>query len=723
MASASASMASASALAAPPPALASLPSLLEAAQQPWLNAAEAVCGSLLYLDAGAAEAARDSCGGARFLLGLGALGACALEGASPDDARLASALDAAAPVATLTFAITSLLTEASAGILAAAAAHPSARRLVVLSALSEQAQAWQLGAEGFDDYAEALAERLLPRRLEVEVRHAPLLGLSALDGGAFALCSAGAAARLSRAAGMAARADGPGDGGGDEAALLAHEAAALAAALGRRPEAFGIGPAAQRLARELAALPPPRAAPGASAAPPPIAVVFVDRSLDLASPSARSGHWLDAALALLPPLEAAEALRAPFDARARAALGSLLARSDRDAALLLRRWLKEALRAEGVPPPVRAKAGAAAAGELRAYAEALAGRRGQRWLAAMGAAAAAALEAPGMHAWLASASAQRQLLAAAAADDGAGLLATCLDACAAAGRSHGLLDASDALELLLCAYSACGGAASSPFTLAGERQLREALGGALAAAMAAERSLRRTGAGGGGGGGPLRALPALAAAAAAAASSGGGGAEPEGGEYAAAADRLAASDAAGEAFVRLRAAAAARATLRDLRSLLPSGASGGDVFGGGGRAGAELSPLLAQLVERLALRSEVPDAVPAAPAPSALKGLLGLGLGRLRAGLQGGGGDVGGAGGGGGGGGAGARGLHEHEAVLIFVVGGISVSEARAVRRVLDRHPVVLGPPPAVVVGGSRWLAPGDAAAAFFGAPGRVVCV
>lgn len=52
-------------------------------------------------------------------------------------------------------------------------------------------------------------------------------------------------------------------------------------------------------------------------------------------------------------------------------MAQLLGKRGRDAAMYARKWLKDALRVEKLAPPVRSKAGAVAAAELRAYAEAL----------------------------------------------------------------------------------------------------------------------------------------------------------------------------------------------------------------------------------------------------------------------------------------------------------------------------------------------------------------
>lgn len=113
--------------------------------------------------------------------------------------------------------------------------------------------------------------------------------------------------------------------------------------------------------------------------------------------------------------------------------------------------------------------------------------------------------------------------------------------CFAPSTLQGLLDASDCLQLLLLAYSLAGGVASSPFTLAEERQLKEALasaleaaasGGAGTVASSGTASPRAAGAAAtaAGGGDALRAVPHLRPHVLAP-GHGSGGADAGGGEY------------------------------------------------------------------------------------------------------------------------------------------------------------------------------------------------
>lgn len=81
---------------------------------------------------------------------------------------------------------------------------------------------------------------------------------------------------------------------------------------------------------------------------------------------------------------------------------------------------------------------------------------------------------------------------------------------------------------------------------------------------------------------------------------------------------------------------------------------------------------------------------------SALKGLLNMGLGRL--GLP-----------------ASTRPrLANYDVVLVFVVGGISLSEVRQVKQRLEDH--LMRPRPHIIVGGTSLLTPDAATAQFFAA-------
>jgi len=76
---------------------------------------------------------------------------------------------------------------------------------------------------------------------------------------------------------------------------------------------------------------------------------------------------------------------------------------------------------------------------------------------------------------------------------------------------------------------------------------------------------------------------------------------------------------------------------------------------------------------------------------------------------------MGGIAGGAVGGAAGSRGrprVSDYSSVLLFVVGGISPAEVRAVRQELEQH--MFGHQPAVLLGGTALLSPVDAVRQLF---------
>jgi hypothetical protein len=136
-----------------------------------------------------------------------------------------------------------------------------------------------------------------------------------------------------------------------------------------------------------------------------------------------------------------------------------------------------------------------------------------------------------------------------------------------------------------------------------------------------------------------------------------------------------------------------QADIRDLQH--PGASSLGDIFKGGLGLG------------RLRLGAAI----------GALGAAAGSALGAAAAGAAAAGGGGGGgaaAGGGATGPGGRPRAPHEFPAVIVFVVGGLSVPEWRAVRQELE-HPTY-GHKPAVLVGGTALLAPGDAVRQLLGA-------
>ncbi|GLI59819.1 hypothetical protein VaNZ11_001786 [Volvox africanus] len=320
--------------------------MFEVIQAPVLELAESIQGSLLYLDVGAGEIARTTLG-LPFLFGLGVSHVCLLESASTEDASFPLLATGSLPNK-LTIFTTQLLTDAHQHILRAVLAHPALISVSVYSSVSEHAHACQaaseLGVEAYREYAELLQEEVRRARtvglataassagassgvppsslLSVRVAFLPLLACC-LDPGLIVLPAASSAARRAVVGAAAAGFAPPELGAGDAAvhgegasgalSLTAHGLLALAAAMGApRPEPYAIGPVSSALAAELASLPsvsvsvsvPPGSLVGASstassggASSSSLAIILVDRALDLASPCTHTDHPWDLILA------------------------------------------------------------------------------------------------------------------------------------------------------------------------------------------------------------------------------------------------------------------------------------------------------------------------------------------------------------------------------------------------------------------------------------------
>ncbi|GIM07013.1 hypothetical protein Vretimale_11217 [Volvox reticuliferus] len=184
--------------------------------------------------------------------------------------------------------------------------------------------------------------------LSARVAFLPLLACC-LDPGLFVLPAASSAARRAVAGGVAAGFAPLESGAGDAAAqgegasgglsLTAHGLLALAAAMGApRPEPYAIGPVSSALAAEMASLPSVSVSvsmpPGSLAAPTSaassgsaaagglsssssssspssssLAIILIDRSLDLASPCSHTDHPWDLLLAAAAARQAKTATR------------------------------------------------------------------------------------------------------------------------------------------------------------------------------------------------------------------------------------------------------------------------------------------------------------------------------------------------------------------------------------------------------------------------------
>eukprot|EP00899_Mesostigma_viride_P006256 jgi/Mesvir1/15631/Mv03236-RA.1 len=117
--------------------------MLELARTPFFEVAPELQGSLLYLDAGAGEAAH-FCLGLSFLLGLGARGVCSLEAASDADREGARLMDrdSGQPLASLAIFVTRPLPESLPHIRRVLSVHgASLESCRVFSAVSEAAHA------------------------------------------------------------------------------------------------------------------------------------------------------------------------------------------------------------------------------------------------------------------------------------------------------------------------------------------------------------------------------------------------------------------------------------------------------------------------------------------------------------------------------------------------------------------------------------------------------
>ncbi|KXZ48524.1 hypothetical protein GPECTOR_27g695 [Gonium pectorale] len=327
-------------------------SLFEVIQAPVLELAEGLQGALLYLDSGAGEIAATTLG-LPFLLGLGVTHVCSLEAASPDDAALPLLTTGRSPDR-LAIITTMTLSDAHPHVLRAVLAHPAVSSVAIHTSVSQHAHATcaehgpgsaagtgsgqhpdpaagfagpvsdlDLGVEAYSEYAELLQDQVRRARaasatsasasasaqhqppqpppppaaatapLRVSVSFLPLLA-AVLDPGLAVLPAAGSVARRGW------------------------------------PEVFALGPVSGAIAAELSSLPPVAVGPSAGGSPGAgsLAVVLIDRALDLVTPCSPTDHPWDLLLAAAAERQAAAALAEapaagsapPPGARRRAAL-------------------------------------------------------------------------------------------------------------------------------------------------------------------------------------------------------------------------------------------------------------------------------------------------------------------------------------------------------------------------------------------------------------------
>eukprot|EP00879_Flechtneria_rotunda_P012088 GHRR01012623.1.p1 GENE.GHRR01012623.1~~GHRR01012623.1.p1 ORF type:complete len:587 (+),score=238.22 GHRR01012623.1:2901-4661(+) len=387
----------------------------------------------------------------------------------------------------------------------------------------------------------------------------------------------------------------------------------------------------------------------------------------------------------------------PADHRWLSWLDQLWPKQRKDALLLLRKWLKEALRAEKISLNTRVKLSSVVSpAELLSLAQGLMAApevfMRHHPIVGLALAAAAALSTDPLTVAAACSSAstpscpfwtywermsdlERQLLLALPdGSEGAGMLKPML-LDAIQSTEQGRLSLDDAFQLLATAYSLSGDRMppAPPLYSADEAQIREALGQALLAAATQavtkqqqqQPSLLR-----------LDCLPRVQQLLHEAVQSG-----------------ELASNAAGvqqqlsaqlqHVFVRLRWLAACRGKLRDVRRLMQV-----DVDTG---AASNTIPLLRRVLTKILLLADILD-LQQPEAGSLVAGLLHRGLGRLGLGSRGGP--------------ARSR-ISDYQTVLLFVVGGISPAEVREIRQELEEHK--FGHKPLVLLGGTTLLSPTDA--------------
>ncbi|KAF5833671.1 hypothetical protein DUNSADRAFT_9942 [Dunaliella salina] len=364
----------------------------------------------------------------------------------------------------------------------------------------------------------------------------------------------------------------------------------------------------------------------------------------------------------------------PCDKQAVARLEQVAAKRSKDAAVLVRKWLKQALSTEKLHPNAALR---------------------QRSIATLGMACAHAMTGEGCARWEAMASLERQLLQMllTVGEEGGSSSAVLvlIDALHTAQAGKGSLHVTDVVQLLPFVYSLTPDVQRNsnsreqvpkgPFSHEDEAQLRLAVLQALKQAMQQQQQQQR-----GHHCVQQPAGPTLQG------TSSSGSRESAFDELLPGVGDEGSLEARLDAFFRrLHWIAQARGQLQELRQVTVT-----DMFAD--NAGSVL-PLLRQLVRRLAQGDPVADIVQASS--GSLKTLLTKGLGRfgLDAGLLG---AVAGA--------VAPRAARVSEctAVLIFVVGGISPAEIREVRQEIEERPSVRLPP--LLLGGTALLTSSDVA-------------
>ncbi|BDA45712.1 probable Sec1 family domain-containing protein 2 [Coccomyxa sp. Obi] len=706
-------------------------------------------GCLLYLDGGAGEALAANVG-IDYLLNKGVVNVCALECASRRDAaahHLLSGLDDYSVVVVTT----KLLTDIHGYLIKMHQEHERAEAVTILCSCSEAAHAGQpatmLGEHAYDSYLSALKEDLeqarkkmaseddkteAPNGFKTTVQHFPLPAC-VVDSATFVLPAASSAAVSARIgahiAGLGPPDAVPGDDGLDAPAatglkLLAHSLLDLASELGVRLDTFSLGPLSNIMGDEICAMPAPT--PPTETA----ALVLVDRCLDLVTPLSHADHVLDQIYGTLQrrctsghnslrtsdvivPLpsvfgsakqsdikEATSddgeagthtdeqqqprqtsngaastsglalqgSLYGPSDAQMGQWREFLATRKGKDAALFLRKWMREALRKAGIQTKMRFKAGSVPAEEFRALADLLAAAPpkvcfGQLSIMQLGYAAAAALDGAAAARWARLAQLEQDIIHLSAngmdeelAEKVCGVVLEAASKTAETG-----ITAADALGLCVVALAlACDAGAQRT----GASELRSRMSQTLVDALL-EGTIKPQDLGLSGSLSPHhKELESKE------------GETGEEAKYEIQALRLEMSDKVTELLMRLQATAAARSLMKDMRRYLQHGAGSKGV-----------TSLLSQLTSRLLDHQPIPDLQ---HNNASLGGLLKSGLGRF--------------------------GLvqqkqpqpGDHNTIIIFVVGGISMADIREVRHIT--HEMVSAQPGRVPVnvllGGTSLMSP-----------------
>ncbi|CAL8470707.1 g10249 [Coccomyxa elongata] len=680
---------------------------------------------------------------------------CALENVSRRDAaahHLLSGLDNYRVVVVTT----KLLTMIHGYLIKVHQAHERAEAVTILCSCSEAAHAGQpatmLGEHAYDRYLSALKEDLeqaskeiaskddqteAPNGFNTTVQHFPLQACF-LDSASFVLPAASSAAVSARIgahiAGLGPPDALPGDDGLDAPSatglkLLAHSLLDLASDLGVRLDTFSLGPLSNIIGNEICAMPAPTAATETAA------LVLVDRCLDLVTPLNHADHVLDQIYGTLQrrstsghnsfrtsdvsvplpsffgsvkqsdrkeaSLDDGEAgphtthadeeqqprqtsngaasasggalqgsLYGPSDAQMGQWREFLATRKGKDAALFLRKWMREALRKAGIQTKMRFKAGSVPAEEFRALTDLLAAAPpkvcfGQLSVMQLGYAAAAALEGTAAARWARLAQLEQDIihLSANGMDEELAEKVCGVVSEAASNTAETMMTVADALGLCVVALAlACDAGAQRT----GASELRSRLSQTLVDALL-EGTIKPQDLGLSGSLPPHHEDLHLKECEVS-----------EEAEYEIQALRLDMNDKVTELLMRLQATAAARSLLKDMRRYLQHGAGSKGV-----------TSLLSQLTSHLLDHTPISDLQ---HNNASLGGLLKSGLGRF--------------------------GLvqqkqpqpGDHNTIIIFVVGGISMADIREVRHITHER-VSAQPgrlPVKVFLGGTSLMSPQD---------------